>query len=38
MCRDLGFARLSLRSITAALIFVGIAMVVVAIVRHGLGG
>jgi uncharacterized protein len=33
-----GIARLSPRSITATLIFVGTAMVVVAIVRHGLAG
>ena len=33
-----GVARLSLRSIAATLIFMGTAMVVVAIVRHGLGG
>ena len=33
-----GFARLSPRSIAATLIFMGTAIVVVAIVRHGLGG
>ena len=33
-----GFARLSPRSIAATLIFIGTAIVVVAIVRHGLGG
>jgi len=33
-----GIARLSPRSIAATLIFMGTAMVVVAIVRHGLGG
>ena len=33
-----GIARLSRRSIAATLIFMGTAMVVVAIVRHGPGG
>jgi uncharacterized membrane protein YedE/YeeE len=33
-----GIARMSVRSIAATLIFIGTAMVVVAIVRHGLGG
>ncbi len=33
-----GVARLSPRSLVATVIFVGVAMVVVAIVRHGLGG
>jgi uncharacterized protein len=33
-----GIARLSTRSIVATLIFMGTAMVVVAIARHGLGG
>jgi uncharacterized membrane protein YedE/YeeE len=33
-----GMARLSPRSIVATLIFMGTAMVVVAIARHGLGG
>jgi hypothetical protein len=33
-----GVARLSPRSLAATVIFVGVAMVVVAIVRHGLGG
>lgn len=33
-----GMARLSSRSIVATLIFMGTAMVVVAIARHGLGG
>ena len=33
-----GMARLSPRSVTATLIFMGTAMVVVAIARHGLGG
>ena len=33
-----GMARLSRRSIVATLIFMGTAMVVVAIARHGLGG
>ena len=33
-----GVARLSPRSIAATMIFMGTAMVVVAIVRHGLGG
>jgi uncharacterized protein len=33
-----GIARLSRRSIVATLVFMGTAMVVVAIVRHGVGG
>jgi uncharacterized membrane protein YedE/YeeE len=33
-----GFARFSARSITATLVFMGAAIVTVAIVRHGLGG
>jgi len=33
-----GLSRLSPRSLVATVIFVGVAMVVVAIVRHGLGG
>src|ERR1700754_572399 len=33
-----GIGRLSPRSLAATVIFVGVAMVVVAIVRHGLGG
>jgi hypothetical protein len=33
-----GFARLSLRSIAATVIFMGTAFITVAIVRHGLGG
>jgi uncharacterized protein len=33
-----GFARLSLRSIAATVIFMGAALITVAIVRHGLGG
>jgi uncharacterized protein len=33
-----GFARLSLRSIAATVIFMGAAFITVAIVRHGLGG
>jgi uncharacterized membrane protein YedE/YeeE len=33
-----GFARLSTRSIVATLVFMGVAIVTVAIVRHGLGG
>ena len=33
-----GIARLSPRSITATLVFMATAMVVVAIMRHGLGG
>jgi len=33
-----GFARLSARSITATLIFMGAAIITVAIVRHGFGG
>jgi uncharacterized protein len=33
-----GFARLSTRSITATLVFMGVAIITVAIVRHGFGG
>lgn len=33
-----GFARLSSRSITATLVFMGVAVATVAIVRHGFGG
>ena len=33
-----GFARISTRSILATLVFMGLAVVTVAIVRHGLGG
>ena len=33
-----GFARLSVRSIAATLIFMGTAVVTVAVVRHGFGG
>jgi uncharacterized protein len=33
-----GFARISTRSIVATLVFMGVAIVTVAIVRHGFGG
>ena len=33
-----GFARLSARSIVATLVFMGVAVATVAIVRHGIGG
>ncbi|WP_298256236.1 YeeE/YedE thiosulfate transporter family protein [Bradyrhizobium sp.] len=33
-----GFARFSMRSITATLVFMGVAVVTVLIVRHGFGG
>ena len=33
-----GFARLSVRSIVATLVFMGVAVVTIAILRHGFGG